>query len=293
MNKIGIDLGGTKIEGIVLDSPGNEIFRKRINTPRHQGYRPILNTLISFMTELQEIGGSDSTFGMGIPGIIDATGHVTNANTTELIGHPLKDDLQYALGKSVIIENDANCFTLAESVAGAGKDYEFVFGVILGTGCGGGIAIHQQVRNGPHGIAGEWGHFAIDPGGEPCYCGNTGCIETKISGSGIEKLFYKKYNIKKTMKDILEGYRNHDPVCTETMHTFFDDYGRSLGGLISILDPDCVVIGGGLSNIKELYTEGYAKIKQYVFFNNLKTPVLKNKLGDSAGVIGAAWIGCP
>ena len=214
-----------------------------------------------------------------------------NANTTCLIGKPLHTDIERELGCSVVVENDANCFTLAECRAGAAQGYGLVFGIIMGTGCGGGMCINGHVRPGPHHIAGEWGHYAVDPNGAQCYCGNRGCVETKISGGGVEAAFYDRYGRIISMQSILQGFRSGDPECVEAFNRFLDDFGRCLGGLISILDPDAVVLGGGLSNIDELYTLGIERVKKYVFCEHLKTPILKNQLGDSAGVFGAAWVG--
>jgi fructokinase len=190
------------------------------------------------------------------------------------------------------MQNDANCFTLAESIQGAGKGYKVVFGIIMGTGCGGGIALDGKILQGAHGIAGEWGHVSIDPQGADCYCGKRGCVETKISGGGVENKFAARFGRRLQMEQIVAGFHHGDGPCTEVFRQFLDDFGRAAGGLISVLDPDAVVIGGGLSNINELYTEGGAFIRRYAFHPDVETPILKNKLGDSAGVIGAAWIGC-
>lgn len=292
--KIGIDLGGTKTEIILLNPDNKETHRKRIQTPASSGYEAIIKSLHELITNtaINIPPASEYTIGIGIPGSINIdTGLVQNANTTCLIGKPLKKDLEILQGRDIEIQNDANCFTLAESLSGAAKGFGLVFGVIMGTGCGSGICYDGAVRKGSHSISGEWGHFSIDPDGTQCYCGNRGCIETKISGGGVEANYYKKHGRRLTMSDIIEGYRNDEPSCVSTFESFIDDFGRCLGGLISILDPDAIVIGGGLSNIPELYTTGYERIKKYAFHKNIKTPVLQNKLGDSAGVFGAAWIG--
>jgi len=292
--RIGIDLGGTKTESILLDPEGNEQFRKRIETPRTDGYGAIVDAIVVLVNETaaQIPDRAPWTLGMGIPGIIDvSTGLVMNANTTQLIGHPLHDDLVAALNHPIRIENDANCFTLAETKSGAAKGYNFVFGVIMGTGCGGGISMNGTIHTGRHGIAGEWGHFAIDPAGARCWCGNRGCIETKISGSGVENRFEARFGSRRTMQQILEGYRSGESESTEIFEAFLDDFGRALGGIISILDPDAVVLGGGLSNIDELYTIGIERVQSYVFHHSVRTPILRHALGDSAGVFGAAWIG--
>ncbi len=189
------------------------------------------------------------------------------------------------------MENDANCFTLAESRAGAAAGYNMVLGIIMGTGCGGGICIDGVVHEGRQGIAGEWGHFSVDPAGRECFCGNRGCIETKISGTGVENTYFEKYGERLTMRQIAHGTRSGDKKCRDIFQRFLDDFGRCVGGLISILDPDAIVLGGGLSNMDELYTKGVEDIRRYTFHQDVQTPILKNRLGDSAGVYGAAWIG--
>lgn len=292
--KIGIDLGGTKTEVIALDPDEGVLFRKRMPTPGREGYGPILQCIFYLIEEARAHIPSRSlhTIGIGIPGSIAAeTNTVQNANTTCLIGKPLLKDIERELGCSVVVENDANCFTLAECRAGAAQGYGLVFGIIMGTGCGGGMCINGTVRPGPHHIAGEWGHYSVDPNGASCYCGNRGCVETKISGGGVEAAFYARCGRIISMQSILQGYRSGDADCVDAFNHFIDDFGRCLGGLISILDPDAVVLGGGLSNIDELYSLGAERVKKYVFCKNLKTPILRNQLGDSAGVFGAAWVG--
>lgn len=292
--RIGVDLGGTKTESILMGPDGAEVFRERRPTPAEAGYDAILNNLRELIetTRARVPAGERPTIGIGIPGSVDAgTGLVRNANTTILIGRPLQRDIEERLGCRVMVQNDANCFTLAEARAGAGKNADLVFGVIMGTGCGGGIAGQGRVIAGPHGIAGEWGHASIDPAGPECYCGKRGCIETLISGSGMQRAFAAKYARTLSMEEIVTGARSGDPDCARAFDGFLDDFGRALGGLISILDPDVVVLGGGLSNISELYDRGRDRVRFYAFHEDLRTPILKNELGDSAGVIGAAWVG--
>ena len=292
--RIGIDLGGTKIEALLLAPDETVLQRRRIPSPAADGYDAVLATLHRIINETDALvpAGHPCTVGIGIPGALNpATGLVQNANSTCLIGHPLKHDLERLLTRPVGIRNDADCFALAECRRGAGQGYGIVFGVIMGTGCGGGICINGVVREGPHRIAGEWGHFSVDPEGMSCYCGNRGCVETKISGSGVERAFTKRYGRRLTMEEIVAGARRGDGECREAFDRFLDDFGRCLGGLISILDPDAVVLGGGLSGIDELYTTGVARVRRYAFHGDLRTPILRNQLGDSAGVFGAAWIG--
>ena len=294
--QIGIDLGGTKTEVILFDPHGKERYRKRIATPRNQPkrYRNILKTVHSLIREAvgQIPGQAEHAIGIGIPGTINQqTRLVQNANTTCLIGRPFKHDLEKLLGRRIGMANDANCFTLAESRYGAARNYRMVFGIIIGTGCGGGLCIDGRIHQGQHGIAGEWGHVSVDPQGAQCYCGNQGCIETKISGTGVENAFSQAHHEHLKMQAIAEGYRKKDPRCNQVFEQFLNDFGRCLGGLISMLDPDAVVIGGGLSNIDELYTLGIERVRCFTFHQHITTPIMKNKLGDSAGVYGAAWIG--
>ena len=292
--RIGIDLGGSKIEALLLAPDETVLQRRRIPSPAADGYDAVLVTLHRIITETAGLvpAGSQYTIGIGIPGSLNPfTGLVQNANSTCLIGHPFKDDLERLLGRTVRIRNDADCFALAECRLGAGQGYGLVFGVIMGTGCGGGLCIDGEVREGPHRIAGEWGHFSVDPEGMSCYCGNRGCVETKISGSGVERAFGSRYGRDLTMKEIVAGARQGSGECLDAFDRFLDDFGRCLGGLISILDPDAVVLGGGLSGIDELYTVGVERVRRYAFHGDLRTPILRNRLGDSAGVFGAAWIG--
>ena len=291
---IGIDLGGTKTESILLAPDGAVVSRQRRSTPTADGYQAMLAQVVEMIREVsaQLPAGDPYTVGVGIPGSIDAaTGLVRNANSTCLIGKPLPADLERLIGVPVQVGNDADCFTLAECHWGAGVGYGLVFGVIMGTGCGGGICIDGVVREGPHRIAGEWGHVSVDPKGADCYCGNRGCVETLISGSGVEAAFFREHAERFSMNEIVALARTGDQRALPIFERFLDDFGRCLGGLISILDPDAVVLGGGLSNIAELYTIGRDRVRRHAFHDKLQTPILRNKLGDSAGVFGAAWIG--
>jgi len=293
MYKIGIDLGGTKIEGIILEENGKEIFRKRIATEQEKGYNHILSNIKSLYCNLtEEIKKQPHTLGIGTPGALSIrTGLLKNSNTTCLNGKPLKKDLEIMLAHQIDIQNDANCFAMAEAALGAGKGKDLVFGVIMGTGCGGGIVYHGKVITGLQAITGEWGHMSIDPSGPECYCGSRGCVETFISGGGLEKQWQKKYGKKETLKNIVKLFRNGDNNASEFMAEFFRHFGRAMANLINILDPDIVVLGGGVSNIEELYTLGIEEVRRCVFSDSLETPIVKHTLGDSAGVIGAAMIG--
>jgi fructokinase len=291
--RIGIDLGGTKIEGVVLDPAGHEVARRRIATERERGYEHILKRLKSLHDGLLPAAhGAPTTFGIGTPGAMSRrTGLLKNSNTVCMNGQPVKADLEELLGRPIEIQNDANCFALAEALRGAGRGKHLVFGIIMGTGCGGGIVYKGEVFTGPQSIAGEWGHMSIDPHGPVCYCGQKGCVETFISGGGMENRYAAKFGLRRPLKEIEVDYFAGEPRAVELMREFFDHFGRSLANLIDVLDPDVVVLGGGVSNFRALYTEGVAGVKKYVFNDVLETPIVKNQLGDSAGVLGAALVG--
>jgi fructokinase len=291
--RIGIDLGGTKIEGIVLDASGHELFRKRVDTQQKKGYAHILNRIKGLHDELAaQIKNQPHTFGIGTPGAISPrTGLLKNSNTVCMNGQPLKADLERLLARKIEIQNDANCFALAEALHGAGRGKKLVFGVIMGTGCGGGIVHHGEVVTGPQAIAGEWGHMSIHPDGPLCYCGQHGCVETYISGGGLEARYAEQFGVKRPFKETVRDYYAGDAKAVAFMKVFFRNFGRSLANLIDVLDPDVIVLGGGVSNFDALYTEGVAAVAKYVFSDCLETPIVKHQLGDSAGVIGAALIG--
>ena len=294
MHKIGLDLGGTKIEGVVLDENGQDILRKRIDTEQQHGYDHILNRIHQLYAELASgISGKEHTLGIGTPGAISPrTGLLKNSNTLCMNGKPLEADLERALGRRIRIQNDANCFAMAEALLGAGKGRNLVFGVIMGTGCGGGIVYKGDVFTGAQAIAGEWGHMSIDPNGPICYCGKRGCVETFISGGGLEARYFEQFGTRRSFKEIAAAYDAGDPQIAGFMKVFFQNFGRSIANLIDVLDPDMVVIGGGVSNFGPLYKEGVAEAARYVFNDSLDTPIVKHQLGDSAGVFGAALIGC-
>jgi fructokinase len=293
MHRIGIDFGGTKIEGIVLDPAGREIFRKRVETRREDGYERILERIRTLYDELRARDPQqEHTLGIGTPGAVSPrTGLLKNSNTVCLNGRPLKADLERLLGRPIAIQNDANCFSLAEALHGAGRGCTLVFGVIMGTGCGGGIVYRGDVITGPQAIAGEWGHTSIDPNGPLCYCGRRGCVETFISGGGLEARYAESYGEKRSFLDIARRYAGGEPDAAVFMTIFFRDFGRAMANLIDVLDPDVVVLGGGVSNLDALYTEGVAEVARHVFSDSFETPIVRNQLGDSAGVIGAALIG--
>lgn len=291
--RIGIDLGGTKIEGIALDAGNHEIARRRIDTEAAGGVAHIVARIAGLYAGLVDaIDDAPHTLGVGTPGALSArTGLLKNSNTACLNGQSLHHLLEQALFHPLRIENDANCFALAEALHGAGRGHFLVFGVIMGTGCGGGIVIGGQLRTGPQAIAGEWGHTVLDPAGPPCFCGAQGCVETFISGSGLERSYQARTGRKAAVIRIHQGFQAGEPACVEVMNEFFAHYGQAMANLIDVLDPDIIVQGGGLSNIDELYTLGRTQIGRCVFTDEFTTPVVKHQLGDSAGVIGAALIG--
>ena len=293
MHRLGIDLGGTKMEGVVLDPSGREVFRKRIPTEREHGYRHILNRLKSLHDDLVvEISGQPSTFGIGTPGAVSPlTGLLKNSNTVCMNGQPVKADLEKLIGRRIEIQNDANCFALAEALMGAGKDKALVFGVIIGTGCGGGIVYQGKVFTGRQAIAGEWGHMRIDPNGPLCFCGHRGCVETLLSGAGLEDRYAEQFGVRKPLKEIEKEFYAGETRAVQFMEIFFRNFGLALANLIGILDPDVVVLGGGVSNFGAIYSEGIDQVRQFIFTDDMQTPIVKNQLGDSAGVLGAALVG--
>lgn len=293
MVKLGIDLGGTKIEGIALDDAGAILHRLRIATEAEGGYVHILERIALVYGQLCEhIDRHEHSLGIGTPGALSPrSGLLRNANTVVLNGRPVLADLEQRLSRRLTLANDANCFALAEAHLGAARDAALAFGVIMGTGCGGALVIDGQVHVGRNAIGGEWGHMSIDPAGPRCYCGQRGCIETFISGSGLEARHYERTAARRSALDIVAGFRHGDEACRATMAAFFDRFGRALANVIDILDPDMVVLGGGLSNIDELYSIGIESVRRYVFSDALDTPIVRHALGDSAGVFGAALIG--
>jgi fructokinase len=288
--RIGIDLGGTKIEGIVLDRDGQTIGRHRIATESERGYDHILGRVEAVVQACRQLAPECDSIGIGTPGAVRRDGTMKNCNTTCLNGRPLPRDLTQRLGLMLQIENDANCFALAEAVAGAGRGADLVFGVILGTGVGGGIVYRGELVRGPQHIAGEWGHHSIDPDGPACYCGQRGCVERWIAGPALEAHYAALTGQTATVPAIVAAFRDGDAVATQIVQRFLDRFGRAMANVIAILDPDVIVLGGGLSQIDELYTLGRQAIAGYVFNDELRTPLRRNVLGESAGVIGAALL---
>ncbi len=287
MFRIGIDLGGTKIESVLLDENLNVLQQKRIQTPQSD-YFKIIDSISSLVLELSE-NIPDFSLGVCTPGAISKqTGLIKNSNTQCLIGKPFKEDLEKKLEKKILIENDANCFAMAESKMGITKDYCLVFGVIMGTGVGGAIVINGKLHSGRTNISGEWGHHTLHRNGNPCYCGKTGCVETYISGPSLEKRWFELTGKLQSMPEILSNL--NDEISQKWKCEFLENFGYGLANVIDILDPDVIVLGGVLSNIDFLYTEGKESVYEKVFSDLIETPILKNKLGDSAGVFGAALL---
>jgi predicted NBD/HSP70 family sugar kinase len=299
MHLWGIDLGGTKIEGVILESREHPrpLHRLRVPTEAHLGYTHILSQLQRLTALLEEESGlKPKRLGIGHPGTLDPrTGQVKNANTTALNGRPFNKDLEALLGIPVRLANDANCFAAAEALAGAVPnvlpDAEVVFGIIMGTGVGGGWVIHGKVINGRQGIGGEWGHNFLDESGGPCYCGRTGCVETVISGPALQKFYALQTGQNLPLHDIvLRAQAATDPAAVATMDRLIHFFGKAVAVVINIMDPDAIVIGGGVGNIDRLYTDGVAEARKYLFNTRIDTVFLKPVLGDSAGVFGAALL---
>jgi fructokinase len=293
--RIGIDLGGTKIEGVVIGADGSIAARQRVATPRAD-YDATISAVVGLVTALERSAGTPCTVGLGIPGTISrATGVVKNANSTWLIGRPLDRDLQRALGREVRLANDANCFALSEATDGAGRGARVVFGVILGTGAGGGIVVDRRVLEGANGVAGEWGHNAMpwpDPDelpGRSCYCGRRGCIETFLSGPGLmADLAAEPHAI--PVPEIVRRSANGDAAATAALGRYERRLAKALASVINVLDPDVIVLGGGLSNIDRLYGRVPQLWGNWVFSDRVDTPLRRAAHGDSSGVRGAAWL---
>lgn len=295
----GIDLGGTKVEGVIMTSSSgtDTIFRDRVPTEAHISYDHVLHQIKKLVDMMTTAAGyKPEKLGIGTPGTMDPhTGLFKNSNSIVLNYKPLKDDLEKILGMKVITANDANCFALAETRLGVVKEKfpqaEVVFGVIMGTGCGGGIVVNGKVINGLQGIAGEWGHNFLDESGGLCYCGKIGCVENIISGPALERYYYEQKGIQRKLKEIVSlAQQNSDPAAIKTIQRLNEMFGKALSVVINILDPDVIVIGGGVGNIPTIYERGIEYLKQYVFNDRLDTPVVKPLLGDSAGVFGAAFL---
>ncbi len=295
----GIDLGGTKAEGVVLGPGGlKDIrFRDRVPTGAENGYQHILNQIDSLVKMMEaSMGYRPGRLGIATPGTLDpGTRTMKGCNSECMNGQPMRDDLSKLLNMEIAIANDANCFALAETRMGVVKEKfptaNVVFGVIMGTGVGGGLVVDGKVINGLQGIGGEWGHNFLDESGGPCYCGKSGCVEKVLAGPALERYYQSITGQSKRLKEIYQLYKANDKAATDTIRRMTHFFGKALSVIINIIDPDVIVIGGGVGNIDEIYTDGVESLKKYVFNNGVvETPVVKPMLGDSAGVFGAAYL---
>lgn len=294
---IGVDLGGTKTEVLLLDAAGHERFRKRLPTPQGQ-YLATLHTIRQLVDEAEQHAGQTCTVGIGTPGAISpATGLMKNANSVVLNGRPVQTDLENLLQRRVRIENDANCFALSEATDGAGAGAAVVFGVIVGTGTGAGIIVHGRVLTGANAIAGEWGHNPLpwpelgELPGKSCYCGKNGCIETWLSGPGFEAEYRLATGQALSAAAIVPLAMQGDTAAERLMQAYEERMAKSLAHIINILDPEVIVLGGGMSNIQRLYANVPQRWGRYVFSDEVRTRLVAPQYGDSSGVRGAAWLG--
>ena len=294
--RIGIDLGGTKIEALAIDRAGRELARHRVSTPRHD-YEGSIRIMAGLVQQLEAETGRTGTVGVGIPGSISAvTGLVKNANSVWLNGQPLDRDLSAAMDRPVRCVNDANCLAVSEATDGAGAGAAVVFAAILGTGCGSGIAFHARTHGGPNGIAGEWGHNPLpwpnadEVPGPSCYCGKRGCLETWISGSGLEDDYERTVGTRRKGPEILALSAGGDAAAEAAVRRYESRLTRGLAHVINVLDPDVIVLGGGMSRIERLYPAITAQLPDFVFGKEFATPIRPAQHGDSSGIRGAAWL---
>jgi fructokinase len=294
--RIGIDLGGTKIAGILLAADGSVVAQKRLDTPKGN-YSKTLDSVCELVTRLEEKGGSRASVGIGIPGSVSpATGLIQNANSTWLNTQPLKQDLVTSLGRQVRLANDANCFALSEAVDGAGQGVENVFGVILGTGCGGGMVLNGRIIDGPRGIGGEWGHNPLpwpemnETPGPQCWCGRKGCMETWVSGPGMSADHARAFGYTLLAEDIAAQASDGCDKANQTLEHHASRLARGLAGVINIFDPGIVVLGGGLSNMDHLYTQLPGLMAPYIFSDNTSIEIHPPVHGADSGARGAAWL---
>ena len=294
--RLGLDLGGTKTEIVALGDGGHEIYRKRVDTPA-ASYDAIVATLAGLVREAESALGQRGTVGVGIPGTVSArTGLVKNANTVALNGRPLDRDLGRALARDVRCQNDANCLALSEAVDGAGAGRRVVFAAILGTGCGAGIALDGRPWAGANLVAGEWGHnplpwpTADEVPGPACWCGKTSCIEKWISGTGFADDYARAAGVRLKGEQIVARARQGEAAARGALERYANRLARALAHVVNLLDPDVIVLGGGMSNVDELYELVPPQLANYVFGGEADTPVVRNKHGDSSGVRGAAWL---
>lgn len=295
MMRIGVDLGGTKIELVALNEQGEELFRKRVSTPKE--YHKTLDAIEALVFEAESTLKQTGTVGIGIPGVVSPfSGLVKNANSTWINGHPLDVDIGKRLQREVRVANDANCFAVSEAIDGAAAGEFIVFGVILGTGCGAGLAINGKVHSGQNRIAGEWGHNplpwmdASELNSTQCFCGNNDCIETFISGTGLIRDYKLAGGNAENGVDFAAKIAISEPLAQLVFERYIDRLARSLAHVINIIDPDIIVLGGGISNIDEIYQLLPKVLPKYVLGGECRTPVVQNMYGGSSGVRGAAWL---
>jgi fructokinase len=291
--RIGIDLGGTKIEGIVVDPQGHTVLKRRVTTPVAAGYKAIIEAIAALVTNLEGDAGGSCSVGLATPGALSKrTGKMKNCNATCINGEALGVDLEHLLKRKVRLANDADCFALSEARDGAAAGYEVVFGIILGTGVGGGLVFNNHVHSGPNAIAGEWGHTPLLADGPKCYCGKQGCVETLLSGPGLLRDYRANDGtLAKNTAGVVSGASDRsDAPAVAAIERYLERFGRALATLIDIVDPDAIVLGGGLSHMDILYEQGPKYIEKYIFSDSVLTPLLRNRFGDSSGVRGAAWL---
>ncbi|MBD2784038.1 fructokinase [Xenorhabdus sp. DI] len=297
--RIGIDLGGTKIEVIALGDQGEALFRKRIDTPQND-YQKTLEAIVGLISDAEQATGQQGTVGIGIPGVISPfTGKVKNANSVWLNGQRLDKDIAALLGREIRIANDANCLAVSEATDGAGEGMPMVFAVIIGTGCGSGIAFEGRVHAGGNGLAGEWGHNPLPWMDEEdrayqdavrCFCGKPGCTETFVSGTGFMTDYFRLSGVQKKGHEIIEALAQGDEFAELAMRRYERRLARALAQVINLLDPDVIVLGGGMSNVDRLYQTLPDLVKEWIFGGECATPIRKAVHGDSSGVRGAAWL---
>jgi predicted NBD/HSP70 family sugar kinase len=296
--RIGVDLGGTKIETVALGDDGATLLRRRIATP--DAYADIVAALCALVRDAERELGAAGTVGVGTPGTWSRVdGCLKNSNTVCLNGRPLRDDIEQALGREIRLANDANCFALSEALDGAAAGADVVFGVILGTGVGGGVVVHGRALDGPNGIAGEWGHNLLpvedEPSAPACYCGRNGCVETYLSGPGLRADHLRHGSVSNesaaaTVPEIVAGAARGDAACQAALARYCERLARGLAGVVNIIDPDVIVLGGGLSNIDLLYEEVPRRWARHVFSDRVDTRLVRHRHGDSSGVRGAAML---
>ena len=293
--RIGVDLGGTKIEALALDAGGAETVRRRVPTPQDD-YDRTVEAVAALVEAVEGEAGARGTVGLGIPGVVDRDGLVKNANSTWLNGRPLDRDLGARLGREVRVMNDANCFALSEAADGAAAGAEVVFGVILGTGVGGGVVVRGAPLVGPNLVAGEWGHTPLpwprddERPGPPCYCGLSGCVERWLSGSGMAADHERATGQTATPPEVVAAAEGGDPGARATLDRYAERLGRGLAVVVNVLDPDVIVLGGGMSNLPDLADRAAERLAPWVFSDSVRTRVVGNVHGDSSGVRGAAWL---